>query len=194
MLGEIAARAAQRSAPTVAIAQDWHRRVYEHVALPVDYYAGEVRDSDPRYPELDGYEVRVGGSLGMHSTLVPQALVTFEGRAQTVAGRLDGVVPPGSTPSSGTDLQAVLTLCAYLHGEWVRIHPFANGNARTARLWGNWAALRYGLPPFITVKPRPGDPYGGAALASMQGSHQLAVVTFAQMLRDHLEQRQGERL
>jgi hypothetical protein len=76
-----------------------------------------------------------------------------------------------------------------LHGEWVRIHPFANGNGRTARLWANWAGLRYSLPPFVTIKPRPGNPYGMAAMASMNGSHATAVAAFDQMLRGHLEGR-----
>lgn len=58
----------------------------------------------------------------------------------------------------------MLTLCAYAHGEWIRIHPFANGNGRTARLWANWCALRYGVPPFVKLKPRPeGDLYATAS-------------------------------
>lgn len=85
-------------------------------------------------------------------------------------------------------LHGVLTLCAMLHGEWVRIHPFANGNGRTARLWANWAALRYELPPFVTVKPRPGQPYAAAAMASMRGSHQMMVAVLDQMLRVYLSE------
>jgi hypothetical protein len=80
----------------------------------------------------------------------------------------------------------VLTYCAALHGNWVRIHPFANGNGRTARLWANWAALRYGLPPFVTVNPHPHDPYGAAAAAWMAGDDQVMVAVLEQMLRDFL--------
>ena len=83
-------------------------------------------------------------------------------------------------------LRGVLSLCAVLHGEWARIHPFANGNGRTARLWANWGALRYGLPPFVTVKPRPGEPYGLAAMASMSGNHAATIAAFHEMLRIHL--------
>jgi Fic family protein len=84
-------------------------------------------------------------------------------------------------------LHGVLTYCAILHGEWVRIHPFANGNGRTARLWANWAALRYGLPPFVTIKPRPSDPaYAAAAFASMGGDHSTMVAVMRQMLHDAL--------
>jgi Fic family protein len=58
---------------------------------------------------------------------------------------------------------------------------------RTARLWANWAALRYGLPPFVTNKPRPGQPYGAAALASMRGDHRVTLAVFEQMLRGYLD-------
>jgi Fic family protein len=81
----------------------------------------------------------------------------------------------------------LITLCAYTHGEWVRIHPFANGNGRTARLWANWCALRYGVPPFVRLKPRPeGNLYPTASALSMQGDHQAMVAVFADMLDRHL--------
>lgn len=84
-------------------------------------------------------------------------------------------------------LHGVLTLGAVLHGEWVRIHPYANGNGRTARLWANWTALRYALPPLVTIKPHPGHPYGAAALASMQGDHSVTLAVFDRMLRAYLQ-------
>jgi fido (protein-threonine AMPylation protein) len=184
VLQTISQEAEQRVAPTVAAAQEWHRRLYERIELPVPYYAGEIRDADPRYPELDGYEVRVGPFQGVASRLVPQELSSFEASAQEAVARLDAALPVGQAPATSQDLYAVLTLCALLHGEWVRIHPFANGNGRTARLWANWAALRYALPPFVTIKPRPpGDPYALVAVAGMQGQHQVALAAFEQMLR-----------
>jgi fido (protein-threonine AMPylation protein) len=169
------------------MAQEWHRRVYDQIPLPVNYYAGETRDSDPEYPELYGYEVSVGPSHGLLSQFVPDALATFERQAQSAVEILDGVIAAGAKPARNAEGHAVLTLCAFVHGEWVRIHPFANGNGRTARLWANWAALRYGLPPFVTIRPRPpGDPYGAAAMHSMRGDHRTMAVVFNQMLRDRL--------
>jgi hypothetical protein len=184
LLQDLSQAAAQRTAPAVSDAQEWHRRIYDGIPLPVPYYSGEVRDSDSSYPELYGYEVAVGPFRGVASQVVPQELGTFEANAQQAVARLDAVVPAGQPPAQSQDLHAVLTLCALLHGEWVRIHPFANGNGRTARMWANWAALRYGLPPFVLVKPRPpGHPYALAAVAGMQGQHQVAVAAFEQMLR-----------
>lgn len=184
VLRGIAAKAKRRVKPSVAMAQAWHRRLYRDVPLPVSYYAGEPRDSDPECPELQGYEVEVGPFRGAPSEQVPTALTVFEAGAQRAVSGLDEVIPADRKPNSGKELHGVLSLCAVLHGEWVRIHPFANGNGRTARLWANWAALRYGLPPFVRVKPRPGDPYRLAAVASMQGNHAAAVTAFEQMLRE----------
>jgi fido (protein-threonine AMPylation protein) len=192
LLREIAADADRRSPPSVAMAQDWHRRLYREIALPVAYYAGEPRDSDPECPELRGYEVAVGTARGTPSELVPAALSGFEASAERAVAGLDEAIPAQGRPADGRELHGVLSLCAVLHGEWVRIHPFANGNGRTARLWANWAALRYGLPPFVTIKPRPGDPYGTAAMASMTGNHATAVAAFDQMLREQIGRPSGE--
>jgi len=188
VLTGIAGDADEREPPTVATAQRWHRELYDGIARPFEYYAGEVRDSDRNFPDLIGYEVEAGGVLGVPSAQVPQALERFEEGAKTAASRLDGVIVVGADPSSlaPQQLHGVLTFCALLHGNWVRIHPFANGNGRTSRLWANWAALRYGLPPFVTIKPRPRHPYGQAAAASMAGDDQVMVAVMEQMLRDFL--------
>lgn len=186
VLREIAASSDHRLPPTFAMAQEWHRRLYRGVQLPVPYYAGEPRDSDPSCPELEGYEVAVGPFPGLPSRQVPAALGRFESSAQSAVVGLDQAIPAGQMPADGPELHGVLSLCAVLHGEWVRIHPFANGNGRTARLWANWSALRYGLPPFVTIKPRPGDPYGLAGMASMGGDHAVALAAFGQMLRERL--------
>ena len=189
VLTEITRTSDRRYEPTVAQAKRWHRDLYQGIPRPFDYYAGEIRDSDPRFPELIAHEVRVGPNPGVRSELVPAALKQFQERAQAATARLDAVITASAEPHTLTSVQlhGVLTLCAILHGEWVRIHPFANGNGRTARLWANWAALRYGLPPFVTIKPRPGQPYGAAAMASMNADHRVTVAVFDQMLRAYLE-------
>lgn len=188
LLREIARETGRRNPPTVAMAQEWHRRIYLGVALPVPYYAGEPRDSDPNFPELQGYEVAIGSARGVQSEAVPAALQDFETGAHAAVAALDPVIAAEGQPRNDKELHGALSVCAVLHGEWVRIHPFANGNGRTARLWANWAALRYGLPPFVTIKPRPGNPYGFAAMASMRGDHTATVAAFGQMLSEHLGQ------
>jgi hypothetical protein len=189
VLREIAARADDRGAPSVAMAQAWHRRLYVGIELPVSYYAGEPRDSDPECPELQGYEVAIGQARGTPSADVPAALASFEVGTREAVIALDKAIPVGVQPSKGPELSGVLSLCAVLHGEWVRIHPFANGNGRTARLWANWAASRYSLPQFVTVKPRPPEPYSLAAMASMSGNHRVTMAAFLEMLDAHLDGR-----
>jgi len=183
----IVAEAGLRRAPTVAMAQAWHRQTYTGVALPVGYYAGEVRDSDPRFPELIGYEVRIGAAQGALSASVPAELVSFERGAQAVIARLDGILPSGLAPGTIAELQGVLQAAALLHGDWIRIHPFANGNGRTARLWANWVVVRYGLPFFVALRPRPaGIIYAAAASSSMRGDHRAMATAFYDMLRSRL--------
>lgn len=171
------------------MAQDWHRAVYAGVQLPESCYAGEIRDSDARFPALYRYEVQVGGMLGTPAKDVPGELARLETRIRTVCARLDAAIPAGAPPPDDQHLRAVVAACGNVHGEWVRIHPFANGNGRTARLLATWIGLRYELPPFIEVKPRPaGQPYAVAAAASMRGDHRLCIVVFEQMLRAKLGQ------
>lgn len=187
VLEDIARHAPDRHTPTVAMAREWHRRLCSGVPLPVPYYAGEVRDSDPACPELYGYEVIVGNAHGVPAAQVPAELEAFEDAVRRAVAVVDERIPPGSRPQDQGQLYGIAQLAAYVHGEWVRIHPFANGNGRTARLWANWIALRYGLPPFVRLKPRPeGALYRSAAAASMRGDHNPMATVLLAMLASHL--------
>lgn len=187
VLREIERQAALRRRPTLALAQEWHRALYNGAFLPVSYYAGEFRDSDNRFPELFGYEVRVGKAPGVPSSQVPAELAGFESAVQSAVTSLDAVIPVGAQPTDESQLRSTLTLCALTHGEWVRIHPFANGNGRTARLWANWCALRYGVRAFVRLKPRPeGLEYAKAAALSMYGEHRAMVNVFKDLLEKRL--------
>lgn len=46
------------------------------------------------------------------------------------------------------ELHPVVRAC-YLHGEFVKIHPFIDGNGRTARLLLNFELIKSGYPPVI---------------------------------------------
>jgi len=45
-----------------------------------------------------------------------------------------------------------IELAAYVHHELVRIHPFVDGNGRTARLLMNLILMREGYPPIVIAK------------------------------------------
>ncbi len=161
-----------RNAPTVSMALQWHREIYSGVPPPVDYYAGEVRDTDRRFPELIGYEVEVDTIRGFDSADVPAALNEFEQGMHIATRAVDAALSTGARSRTARQLVGVVQLASQAHGEWIRIHPFANGNGRTARLWVAWLAARYGLPLFLRLKPRSeGTAYAFAASASMRGNH-----------------------
>ena len=46
------------------------------------------------------------------------------------------------------NLHPIVKAC-YLHGEFVKIHPFVDGNGRTARLLLNFELIKNGYPPVI---------------------------------------------
>lgn len=189
LVRRLTAAAPRRLPPTADLARQWHRETFAGVDLPVPYYAGEVRDDDPEYPELVGYEVAVGLRSGTPSHRVPAELSRFEARMQRAVERLDDALPAGERPRDAAILGSVISLCAHAHGEWARIHPFANGNGRTARLWAIWCALRYGLPIFVRLQPRPaGHRYARAAADSMLGDHRATVSLFADRLEAALRE------
>ncbi len=173
MLRGIVEDAPHGTAPTVAMAKRWHRQLYAGITLPVTYYAGQVRDSDDRYPLLVDYEILVGNRPGVPARQVPGALKQFEHQFSDAVAALDARLSlDDELDPAGAEFY--VTLVAVAHGEWIRIHPFANGNGRTARLWTHWLAARYDLPPLLRVKPRPDDRrYGNASDASMDGDHRL---------------------
>ena len=81
-------------------------------------------------------------------------------------------------------LEAVIDLSAWAHAEWVRIHPFANGNGRTARIWANWIFMRYGVPPVVRLRPRADGEYSRAGAAAMLGDSRPTAAVFRKMLSD----------
>lgn len=146
---------------------------------PGPEYVGRFRGE--RY--LERCEVRIGNTYGVRSDRVAAALKSFEGKLQNAAEGLDRLIEPGQDLNVD-QLAAVIELCAWVHSEWIRIHPFPNGNGRTARLLSNCIAMRYGLPPFVRLRPRPDEGYGEAAAAAMEGRWQPTIPIFRQMLRE----------
>ena len=111
---------------------------------------------------------------------------TFERQLQAKVLLLDQALRPGVLPNAVT-LQAVIELCAWAHAEWVRIHPFANGNGRTARLLANGLALRYGLPAFVRLRPRPAaNEYARTSEQAMRGNWKPTVRVFHVLLNQSL--------
>ena len=68
-----------------------------------------------------------------------------------------------------------------LHGEFVKIHPFIDGNGRTARLLLNFELIRWGYPPVIIRKEQRATYYAALDIAhtTMQYGPLLELVATA---------------
>lgn len=152
---------------TAELVKRWHVQMYDGIPVPTEVYLGRFR-GDSGHPWLiDAENGIIGGRRGVRSYMVFGAVEGLFERAQAdiIALVLDESV------SVKRDMEA-LRIAAYLHGEWVRIHPFVNGNGRTARLLVLWVLARFGIAPLLPVRPRPANPYGSVADASMAGDHE----------------------
>jgi len=186
VLREIARTAQERDRPTVKQARRWQVLAMEGLDVPDPRFVGAFRGE----PGLESVQVRVGTNYGVNSAYVAEALRVFETKLQALVAELDTLLPVGVEPDAD-EQAAILDLCAWAHAEWVRIHPFGNGNGRTARLWANNLAMRYGLPPFIRLRPRPDAGYGEASSAAMQGDWKPTAVAFRRLLNNFLDEFQS---
>jgi Fic family protein len=182
-LEEIVRAAERRETPTVEAARHWQTLIMEGLNVPDSRFVGAFRGE----PGLQKIQVTVGTNHGVDSSHVADELARFEEKLQTLVAELDGLIPVGQE-ADADQLAAVVDLCAWVHAEWVRIHPFANGNGRTARLWANSLAMRYGLPPFIRLRPRPNAAYADAGAKAMQGDWKPTALAFRRLLADFLSE------
>lgn len=196
LLVEIRAAAQAHQTPTAAETKRWHAAIYEGCAVPAAAYVGNFR-GDAHYRDLTDYEVGVGPTLadgypermGLWAGDVAAEVDLFFDRLQLAFAALDHHLAVGARPHTVDLLHETVALTAVVHGEWIRIHPFVNGNGRTARLWAAYVSLRYGLPVYVALKPRPADvAYARAAKASMgrppdfAGDHKESIAVFAHLL------------
>jgi fido (protein-threonine AMPylation protein) len=185
-----------RQLPTSERLREWHRVLYQGCAVPSAQYVGNYR-GDVSQTDLIDYEVGLGVPLiglpdrvGVWSLDVAMSVDRFFRDLTNALVALDALIPDPLVTLTRDQLRRVISVCAVAHGEWVRIHPFANGNGRVARLLANTIAMRYGLRPFVELKPRPADVmYARAARESMGnppdfiGDHGPTVALFAHYLQ-----------
>lgn len=177
VLREILRAAETREMPSCETARHWQRTFLRGLRVPDKRFVGSFRGE----PGLEDILVHVGTNYGSEPSAVAEELRRFESKLQSLVSELDRLIPAGQEPDED-QLSAVLDLCAWAHAEWIRIHPFANGNGRTARLWANSLALRYGLPPFVRLRPRPNSDYGDAGAKAMRGDWRPTVGVFHRLL------------
>jgi hypothetical protein len=169
--------AARRDIPTVEDARRWQRDTMAGLEVPAAKYVGRFRGE----PGLETSRVWIGPYEGVPPSAVSRELAAFERKLQRAVAALDARYP-GGQELDRDGLAAVIDLSAWAHAEWIRIHPFANGNGRTARIWANAIMMRYGLPPVVRLRPRPDGHYGQAGAAAMEGNFQPTARIFREML------------
>jgi Fic family protein len=185
LLPDVLASASNREAYSVDLAREWHRRTLKGVPVAEADVVGNFRGEGRPGSRLRTYQnhvtTRTGGSLlTTPPSLVVAELTNLEARMRSRLDALDAENALGVCLLSSAELE-VLDAAALAHGEWIRVHPFADGNGRTARLWANWVLMRYGLPPLVRPRPRPtgaltpaGPRYESAAELSLAGgNHRL---------------------
>jgi Fic/DOC family protein len=205
LIMELRVIAEDRMLPTRETLCHWHARLYAGCVVPVSGYVGHFR-GDPAVQQLIDYEVGLGarlkdGSLekmGVWARRVSNEINGVLAGLHAVFAELDARLPVGKRPSSADQILEVISFAALAHGECLRVHPFANGNGRIARLLVAFICLRYGLPMFLHIKPRPeNEDYIRASRDSMGrppdfvGNHTTTTSVFAHMLADVLA---GERV
>ncbi len=181
VLRSVRADALRRSRPTLALARTWHAQMMKGLTVPKPEMVGRFRGE----AGLENCNVAIGKHLGVTAKWVAKTLSAFETELQTRVAQLDQIVPAGAVPN-GPQMAAIIDLCAWAHAEWVRIHPFANGNGRVSRLWANFIARRYGLPFFVSLRPRPQLGYGDAGEMAMRGQWRPTAACFRRMLLEFL--------
>lgn len=186
VLQVIVEQTAARQVPTVEFARGWQSLFMNGLRTNNPVYIGNFRGERG----LEQTRVKVAAFYGVPPAKVAEALRRFESKLQAIISELDRLLPAGAEPDSD-QLAAVVDVCAWAHAEWIRIHPFANGNGRTARLWANFIAMRYGLPPFVRLRPRPDEGYGTAGAKAMQGDWKPTAAVFRKLLDNFLAEFAG---
>ena len=183
VLAEIVSAGERRATPALETARRWQSVVMQGLDVPAPKFVGAFRGE----PGLETLQVQVGVHNGVNSAGLAEALARFEEKLQRLVAELDEHLPI-EQKADADQLAAIIDLCAWVHAEWMRMHPFANGNGRTACLWANSIAMRYGLPPFVRLRPRPNTGYGDAGAKAMQGDWKPTAVVFRTMLADLLDE------
>jgi Fic family protein len=138
--------------------------------------------------------------LNIHALVLSGIEEDFAGRYRIGRVRILGAnfIPPNALKIS--DLMAhlmrtvnenvakkdIVSLVAYLHHRFVWIHPFFDGNGRTARLITNMVLMKYGFPPSIILK-NDRKKYYAALNKANNGNYEKLTLLIAQSIERSLD-------
>ncbi len=146
--------------------RQWHTTLFTDI-VPLYYYAGNYRQDSFAKPCLAG-GVNVGSLKGISALQVPAAMDQLMTRVRAL------VVDFELRWEEKTQRERAVFISNFIGwfvANFVRIHPFVNGNGRTSRLIWTWGILRYGLPAQCRIRLRPDPPYESLMKAAMKGDH-----------------------
>jgi fido (protein-threonine AMPylation protein) len=136
-------------------------------------FAGHYRGED--FPYLKHYNVGVEGDdrVGTLAEFVSSDITLFCGKIDQIVAGLDvGTALPNATLPPEQKLLYVVEFAANILTEFLRIHPYANGNGHISRFIV-WAVLgRYGYWPVEwPLDDRPPHPYVDCISRYRSGDH-----------------------
>lgn len=154
----IAAAPGAREPFTLELVREWHRAIHAGAAhIPRLEYVGSFRGEGSlhlrTYGVGFGSDPRTGGKFhGAAPDTVAGHLAAFEADMVAAVVKWDGIMPTLEDVTLSR-LNTVIEDVAVLYATWIRIHPFADGNGRTARVFLNWVMARYGQPLVLPGRP-----------------------------------------
>ncbi len=154
---------------TLAVVESLHRMAFGGVFPD---FAGRLRGEPPRYIPQN---VTFDPHRGVPYERVPGKCAALFRRVAELTAQLDTLATT-ATPDNFAD--ALTTVAAYTHSEFVRIHPFRNGNGRTARVCVNYFPRRFGLLPLTYERPDAGTGYLAATDAWLSRRDPAPFVAF----------------
>jgi Fic family protein len=161
-----------RALPDENLARNWHREMVDGSEVPDEAYRGGFRGD--AHPALVDFEVTIGKLSTTRASDVGAEISKLITELQERVAGLDKLDAQEEQSILGPDfVKEVLDTAAWLHCEWVRIHPFINGNGRTARMWILWLCGRYGLPQVLPLRPRPEEVYDKVTQLGVAGRYSL---------------------
>ena len=138
-----------------------HRFVLRDVDLIHRKFLGRIYPWAGRYRDVN---LSKGGFVFASAMAIPQAMKEFERK-----------VLAKYTPCRGKSVDAIAARIAIAHVELLLVHPYREGNGRTARLLATLMAYQAGMPgldfSFIGSRGKEFDRYVSAIHAGVKGEY-----------------------
>lgn len=158
-----------------------HYSLFQDVTpIGFDYFAGHYRGED--YPCLLEYEVGIASdpTVGEEPSKVSVEMDNFKRVIRDGVNALDsGTVVPNSVVSKEQKIVYIVAIACRVFVEFLRIHPYANGNGHIGRFLIFTILGRYGYwPKRWPLNDRPPDPPYSRLIAEYRRGKKTAFENF----------------